>query len=109
VISGPIFGDKPKVVKNGPDRKIQIPDAFYMILVDMDKEFRAKPNISLLAYKFPQNTKKDADYKDRSLFGTSVRAIEEATKLDFFPAFPTIYKDWDEREKEIETTHWPVS
>ena len=106
VISGPIFGASPTIISNGASRDVQVPDAFYMILVDMDKEFRPKPDISILAYKFPQTTAKNADFKDRAQFGASVREIEDATRLDFFPNFPAVFKDWDTRETEKEMTHW---
>jgi len=108
VVAGPIFGDDPAIVTRGSERGIQIPDAFYMILVDADKEFRTRPEIKLLAYRFPQNTPRDADFKDRQEFGVSVKDIEEATKLDFFLLFDELFNNWEDLEQKIETTHWTL-
>jgi endonuclease G len=108
VIAGPIFGANPAKVKNGADRDVQIPDAFYMILIDTDKEFRDRPELKILAYKFEQATGKEEDYKDRKKFGTSVKAIEDATQLTFFPEFMKLIKNWDKRIAEVEMTHWEL-
>jgi endonuclease G len=108
VISGPIFGDNPAFTPNGPGRRIQIPDAFYMILVDTDREFAAQPTIRILAYRFPQQTERDADFTNRTRFGVSVNQIEAETKLDFFPAFNQIFADWENRENVKEMQHWTL-
>ncbi|NIR47099.1 DNA/RNA non-specific endonuclease [candidate division KSB1 bacterium] len=108
VVCGPIFGDKPAIVDRGRERGIQIPDAFYMILVDADQEFRPQPLIRLLAYRFGQETPRDADFQNRQLFGVSVNDIEEATQLDFFPLFEVLFDDWEERENEVEMNHWSL-
>lgn len=109
VISGPIFGENPTLTKNGPERKIQIPNAFFMILVDTDREFAEKPTIKMMAYRFPQNTPRDADYTDRNLFGTTVNQIEAETKLDFFPEFNQLFSNWEEKENAKEMVHWSLS
>ena len=108
VISGPIFGDDPEIVALGPERDIQIPDAFYMILVDASFEFQFVPTIDLVAYRFPQDTAADADISDRLLFGVSVNQIEEATGLDFFPLFDELMTDWETREGEVADEHWDL-
>jgi endonuclease G len=106
VICGPIFGDKPKTVQVGSKRKIQIPDAFYMILVDTQRDQQAKPTVKLLAYRFPQDTPQNADFMDRQRFGVSVDQIEAATKLDFFPLFGKLGPNWEAKEAETVMTHW---
>ena len=106
VIAGPIFSDDPDVIQKGPERGIQVPDAFYMILVDATREFADKPTIKLLAYRFPQDTAQSADFKDRQLFGVSVDEIEAATGLDFFPFFAELFTNWDTKEAAVEMTHW---
>ena len=108
VLSGPIFGGIPGTTPNGPERGIQVPEAFYMILADTEEEHMTAPKVKLLAYKFPQDTPEGADFKDRAMFGTSVKAIEEATKLDFFPRFATAIEDWAQKEGAVEMTHWTL-
>jgi endonuclease G, mitochondrial len=106
VTSGPIFGNNPSFVQTAPTRRIQIPDAFYMILVDTDREFDAVPVIKIIAYKFPQNTEEGADFKDRTRFAVSVNQIEAETKLDFFPNFNQVFNNWEDRENVKEMQHW---
>lgn len=108
VVCGPIFGEEPKFVESGAERKIQIPDAYFMILVDAEAEFRDKPTIRLLAYVFPQDAAQNADFKDREKFGASVDEIEEATQLDFFPEFSRLFANWDQKEAAKEMTHWTL-
>ena len=95
-----------QIVQRGPERGIQIPDAFFMILVDTDREYQDKPVVKLLiAYRFPQNTASDADFKNREEFGASVNDIEAATGLDFFPLFAEMFSNWEEKEGEKEMVH----
>lgn len=108
VVAGPIFGDKPEKVQRGPERDVQIPKAFYMILVDTDREFQDKPQVKMMAYWFDQETDEKADFKDRTLFGTSVKAIEDATQLTFFPEFGRMFADWEKRKAAVETEHWKL-
>jgi endonuclease G len=108
VLCGPMFGNDPPTVENGKERGVQIPDAFYMILMDTDLEFQAKPKVRLLAYSFPQTTDKDADFTDRKRFGISINAIEDAVKLDFFPEFAKLFADWEDREGVVEEKHWTL-
>jgi len=109
VICGPIFGDDPEMVTRGSDRDIQIPEAFYMILVDASMEFRTRPVIDIVAYRFPQDAARGADISDRALFGVSVNQIEEETGLDFFPSFDGLMIDWEAREGEVADEHWVLS
>lgn len=109
VLAGPIFGDDPGVTAKGPERGIQVPEAYYMILVDAENEFADKPTIKLIAYRFVQNTAQSADFKDRILFGVSVNDIEAETGLDFFPFYEELFTNWDAKEAEIEMTHWTIN
>jgi endonuclease G, mitochondrial len=106
VISGPIFGSNPSTVQNVPGRRIQIPDAFYMILVDTDNEHLPQPTVRMIAYRFPQNTERNADFRDRVRFGVSVNQIEAETKLDFFPNLNQVFGDWEDRENVKVMQHW---
>ena len=115
VFAGPIFGDDPQLVERGESRKIQIPDAFYKIIVDTDREFTINfdtgsiPKVEIISYIFPQDTPADADFRDREKFGASVDEIEERTGLDFFPGAEQIGGDrWKERESEKVMVHWTV-
>lgn len=109
VISGPIFGNSPGTVSNGSNRMIQIPDAFYMILVDTNREYQTFPEVNMIAYLFPQDTPRNADFTDRSAFGVSINEIEEATLLDFFPTFGQLFSDWETREGQVEMQHWDIN
>ena len=95
----------PSIVQRGPERGIQIPDAFYMILVDTDGEWQDRPTVRILAHRFPQTTPRDADYTDRTLYGASVNDIEHATNLDFFPLFAALFATWEDREDENPDAH----
>ena len=109
VIAGPIFGDDPDITLYGPERGIQIPDEFYMILVDLSYEWNDKPTVKMIAYRFPQSTQSSADFKDRQQYGASVKEIEEATNLDFFPLFADMYSNWPTNEAELVTSHWTLN
>jgi endonuclease G len=106
VICGPIFGDDPEITERGPERGIQIPEAFYMILVDPEREWQDRPTISLMAYRFPQNMPAGADFRDRDAYGVSVAQIEALTNLDFFPLYTRLFTNWAAREAEVEDEHW---
>ena len=78
VIAGPTFeADLGKV--NGVD----IPSHFYMILVDVFGRF-FDLKMDVIAFKFPQNTPKDAQLSEQFL--VSVHHLEQVTKLNFFPS-----------------------
>jgi len=110
VISGPIFGPNPAVIKNGPERGVQVPDAFYMILVDSDREFQDKPKLDTIAFRFPQGTPADASFKDRAKFGTSIDAIEVETGFNFFPEFDENFgTSWANEEKKAAGTVWATT
>lgn len=115
VFCGPIFGSSPAIIKNGAERKIQIPDKFYMILIDTDKEFTLNfksnnlPQVEMLAYIFPQSVNRNDDFKDRDKFGASVDEIETATNLDFFPGAEKIGGNrWKKLEETKVMLHWEI-
>lgn len=115
VFAGPIFGDDPQIVANGNDRKIQIPDAFYKIIVDTDREFTINfeanrlPKVEIISYIFPQDTPGNADFRDREKFGASVDDIEARTGLDFFPGAEKIGGNrWKKLEAKKVMEHWAV-
>ena len=91
VIAGPIFGTNTEHIPKGPERGIELPEAFYMILVDASREWLDRPTIKTLAYRFPQDTARDADFMEREPFGVSINEIEAATQLDFFPDFAPLF------------------
>ena len=99
VFCGPIFGDDPSIIENGPERKIQIPDSFYMILIDTKREFSLNfetgnlPPVEILAYVFPQDVARGDDFRDRDKFGASIDDIETLTGLNFFPGAEQIGGD----------------
>ena len=109
VIAGPIFADDPDITQNGPERGIQIPDEFYMILVDLSYEWNPKPTVKMIAYRFPQSTPTNADFKNRQQYGASVDEIEDATNLDFFPLYAEMFTNWATKEAEVVTPHWSLN
>lgn len=84
VICGPIFGADPDTIKND----VQVPDAFYKIIVEDDDN---EPHI--LAVIMEQ----EAEGADHALkeftTGVTVDKIEEKTGLDFFPNLPDDVED----------------
>lgn len=83
VIAGPIFGPRPEKLR----RRVAIPDAFFMIIVDeSDGRVRAE------AFVMPQ----DATGNDLEKYLVSVDEIEQRTGLDFLAALP------DEAENALE-------
>ena len=75
VVTGPIFDDNPKTIKNS---KVAIPIAFYKILI---KPTTPEEPAKILAFVFPQNAKANANLMT---FITSVDDIEQQTGIDFF-------------------------
>lgn len=84
VITGSIFSSNPNKVKN---TNIQIPDSFYMILVDQ-YYIRSRRGLvyGSIAFMFPNN-RSDLQNKDLEDFLVSVDEIETAANLDFFTGF----------------------
>ncbi|HIB69197.1 MAG TPA: DNA/RNA non-specific endonuclease [Phycisphaerales bacterium] len=109
VICGPIFGSSPSVVSTGRERGIQIPESFYMILVDTEREYQTNPQTKILAYRFPQQISQNADFKDRDQFGTTVDEIERLTGLDFFPEFERRIRNWPGQESLLVREHWTLT
>lgn len=72
IITGPIFDEHIELM----DRKVEIPDAFFKILIDEDKG-----KVRVLPFIFPQNVTGKEILND---YITSVDEIEKQTGLDFF-------------------------
>jgi len=109
VTVGPIFGSNPAKIANGPERGVQIPYAFYMILLDTEDEHQNKPKLDTLAFRFPQVVPENASFKDRAAFGTSIDALEAETGLNFFPEFNSRFgNSWAAEEKKAAGSVWPL-
>jgi len=121
VFCGPIFSEEDrddpvnaKITRGGPKRKIAIPEAFYMILVDVKEEYKLSlegdlflPKVSVISYIFPQETPRGADFKDREKYGASIDEVEKRTGFDFFPGVEAKFEEtWKKIEKEKVTAHW---
>lgn len=85
VITGPIFDQHVELLGN----QIEIPDAFFKILVDEDKG-----RMRVLPFIVPQNV---TGKEILNSFLTSIDEIEKQTNLDFFTAMD------DEYEKKLES------
>ncbi|EKD81492.1 MAG: DNA/RNA non-specific endonuclease [uncultured bacterium] len=86
VIAGPVFDEHIKTIGNN----IEVPDAFYKIIVDEEQE-----GIKTLAFLIPQTVTGKEPIEN---FLTSIDEIEKLTGLDFF--WPLS----DEPEKRLEST-----
>ena len=76
VLAGPVFGANPERLH----RRVAIPEAFYMIIVDeSDGRVRAE------AFLFPQETPASAPLES---YVTSIYEIEKRTGLDFLSELP---------------------
>lgn len=103
VIAGPIFAD----LNGGRTQRlasgIAVPSAFYKILVDEEGSAAAtqagKGRPRLFAVIMPQTVK---GTEQPQQYVTSVREIEQQTRLDF------LWKLEDGAEEELETKVWPV-
>lgn len=84
IITGPIFGAVRKFLKNG----VEIPEAFYKIIIDEEKD-----KIRILPFIIPQNVTGKEHIRQ---FITSVEEIETKTGLDFFAPM----NDIEERNME---------
>jgi endonuclease G, mitochondrial len=96
IIAGPIFDDDIQKLRSG----VEIPDAFYRILLD---EGQQRPQV--LAFIVPQTVRGDEPLDQ---FLTTVDEIEARTGLDFLPDFD------DEMEASLESTtadaaYWRLS
>lgn len=74
VVTGPVFGDKPKRLDSG----VAVPDAFYKILI---KPSTPEQPARALAFIFPQTAKPRASLMK---FVTTIDAVEARTGIDFF-------------------------
>lgn len=83
VLDGPLFAEKPAEIGSG----VQVPKGFYKILV-REENVGGRRRPRMLAFVFPQ----PAGLKDASVgqqadpadFRSTVRAVEQESKLDFF-------------------------
>jgi endonuclease G len=76
VLAGPVFGARPEKLR----RRVAIPEAFYMIIVD-----ESEGRVRALAVLFPQEPPEKASLGD---YITSVDEIERRTGLDFLADLP---------------------
>uniref|UniRef100_UPI00404B378E DNA/RNA non-specific endonuclease n=1 Tax=Fulvivirga sp. TaxID=1931237 RepID=UPI00404B378E len=86
VVTGPIFGKKPKVIGKN---KVAVPEAFYKIILDI-----TEPEVKALAFIVPHA----ASDENILTFAVSIDEIEQLTGLDFFPLLPA------DIEKKLEST-----
>lgn len=84
VIAGPVFGVRPEKLR----RRVAVPEAFYMIVVD-----ESGGRVRTAAFLFSQETPATAPLED---YLTSVDEIERRTGLDFLHELP------DAAEEELE-------
>jgi len=83
VVTGPIFGDKPKRLNSG----VYIPKAFYKILV---KPTTPERPAKALAFIFPQNARPKSSLMK---FVTTVDEVEKQTGIDFFHELEDGYEE----------------
>jgi endonuclease G len=81
VMTGPVFNERPKKLPAG----VEIPTACYRIMLDEEK---GQPRV--LAFLVPQTV---TGHEPLSQFLISVREVELATHLDFFPDLPREAQD----------------
>ena len=92
VITGPIFSDNPKTLK---DTKIQIPKAFYKIyIVPSDKKNTPE---QVLAFIIPQGVRGGVPLER---YVTTIDEIEKLTKLDFLHKVDDTLEDRLESSKD---------
>ena len=92
VVTGPIFDDNPKTLKNS---NVLIPKAFYKIL--MQPASADMPG-KALAFVFPQNARANSNLMT---FVTTIDDVEKQTGIDFF------HKLDDEMEARLESSKTP--
>lgn len=97
VFVGPIY-EKNKPIRYLKRRKIQIPDAFFMIVID---EFKGQPRT--LAFIMPQNV--SAKEKSVQKFLVSIDQIETKTGFDFLSELEDNFENALEAKTEKEI--WP--
>ncbi len=85
VVAGPVFDEKPKKLH----RRVAVPAAFYMIIVD-----EREATVRAQAFLFPAETSASAEPAD---FLTTIDEIERLTDLDFLSELP------DEAEAKLES------
>lgn len=92
VITGPIFDNHRTYVSE----KIEIPDAFFRILLDEFPNGGSKRDIRVLAFIFPQTA---TNSKDFTGYLKSIDEIEKATKLDVLSLLPDVVENFLEKQQ----------
>ena len=88
IVAGPHFKKGDADQKKVKDTNVQVPDGFYMIIVESyyDRK-RRQISFDSIAFLFPNNKGK-VNGKALRDFVTSIDDIESATQLDFFTSLP---------------------
>lgn len=96
VITGPVFDERREYLQGG----VEIPDAFYKILLDIDRAGRPR----VLAFLVPQQVRGDAPLDQLTV---TVDQLEQVTGFDFFSEL----EDAQEARLEASTpdTHWRLA
>ena len=93
VVTGPIFSANPETLKGG----VQVPDRCYKIIVEqVHGKYRA------LAFEVPQSA---TLHDDVAKYLASIRHVEAATQLNFFPSLDQVIQD--ALETPVATSVWP--
>lgn len=83
VLTGPIFSSAPRYLTRSTGARVPIPRSFYCILIDPFKWPHDKiDNVDILALEISQGAGREKLAKKHI---TTIKAIEEKTKLDFLP------------------------
>ena len=109
VLVGPIFGDDPERIERRENVFIDVPEAFFCILIDpMNWPHDKMRNVSMIAMTFGQDTERAAEVSRHHI--TSVNEIEARTRLNLFPTMTTRERNryegeeapdvWDNRRLE---------
>ncbi len=97
IVTGPVFSGKQ--VRRIGKNEVAVPDAFYKVVLD-----HREPEIKGIAFLIPH------EVSDRHLleYAMSIRALEEATGIDFFSDLWSGRSEEDRIEKQVEPKQWPV-
>ena len=86
IINGPIFGDKPNMLKRPGGQRVPIPDSYFCICVDpFSYPWDEPANVDIACFIIPQNAKRGTPLDD---FHDDLAVVEDATNLRFFPGWP---------------------
>ncbi|KIC22424.1 DNA/RNA non-specific endonuclease [Leisingera sp. ANG-Vp] len=82
---GPIFGDDPASIRRGHGKYVQVPEAYFCIVVDPHSyPFDTPSKVHMDCFIIPQNAPRRAGPED---FPATLEEIEEATGLRFFESW----------------------